>query len=61
MQYDGGRLISEEIQGEGKSSHIKYVYKANRLVSANCDHDASVDGRSRQVFFSPSSPTTVVK
>ena len=61
MQYDGGRLISEEIQGEGKSSHIKYVYKANRLVSANCDHDSSVDGRSRQVFFSGSSPTTVVK
>jgi len=51
LQYEGGRLVSEEIQAQGKTSHIKYVYNGGRLVSATCDKDPSLDDRSRQVFF----------
>ena len=61
MQYDGGRLVSEEIQGQGKPSHIKYIYSADRLVSAEAATDATTDNRSRKVIFAANSPSTVVK
>jgi len=61
MQYDGGRLVSEEIQGQGKPSHIKYTYSADRLVSAEATADASADNRSRKVAFVADSPSTLVK
>ena len=32
MQYRAGRLMSEEIQGQGKASRIRYTYAGNRLV-----------------------------
>jgi hypothetical protein len=51
LQYEGGRLVSEDIESDGKSSHIKYNYNDGRLVSANCSTDATLDNRSRQVFF----------
>ena len=51
LEYQGGRLVAEEIQTQGKSSHIKYTYNGDRLVSANCDKDPSLDDRSRQVTF----------
>jgi hypothetical protein len=51
MHYDEGRLVSEDIQSDGKSSKIKYNYNAGRLVSANCGNDSTLDDRSRQVFF----------
>ena len=60
MQYQGGRLVSEEIQGEGKSSHIKYTYAGNRLVSAEAGADATLDNRSRKVTFVQNSPSTLV-
>jgi hypothetical protein len=61
MQYDGGRLVSEEIQGQGKPSHIRYNYAADRLVSAEAAVDATVDNRSRKVTFVADSPSTQVK
>ena len=61
MQYQDGRLVSEEIQGEGKPSHIKYVYVANRLVSAEAATDTTLDNRSRKVTFLANSPSTLVK
>lgn len=51
MQYQDGRLVGEEIQSQGKTSRIRYTYNAGRLVSANCDKDASLDDRSRVVTF----------
>jgi hypothetical protein len=51
LQYQDGRLVSEEIKAQGKTSHIKYNYNAGRLVSATCDRDPSLDDRSRQVTF----------
>jgi hypothetical protein len=51
MQYQDGRLVSEEIQAAGKSSRIKYAYAGGRLVSAICDRDATIDDRSRTVTF----------
>jgi hypothetical protein len=51
MQYQEGRLASEEIQAGGKSSRIKYTYNGGRLVSAICDRDTTTDDRSRTVTF----------
>ncbi|HMD71252.1 MAG TPA: hypothetical protein VKF41_07905 [Bryobacteraceae bacterium] len=51
LQYQDNRLVSEEIQFEGKSSRIRYVYSGGRLVSAAGDRDPSLDDRSRQVTF----------
>ena len=59
MQYQGGRLISEEIAAEGKPSQIKYIYLGNRLASADATKDTTLDNRSRKVTFRASSPTTV--
>ena len=61
MQYQDGRLVSEEIQGQGKPSHIKYNYMANRLVSAEAATDPTLDNRSRKVTFLGNSPSTLVK
>ena len=51
MEYQEGRLILEEIQWQGKSSKVNYIYNGGRLVSANCAVDGSLDDRSRHVFF----------
>lgn len=51
MQYQDDRLVGEEIRGEGKTSRIKYIYSGDRLASANCEKDPSLDGRSRVVSF----------
>jgi hypothetical protein len=51
MQYDNGMLVSEEIEGQGKGAHIRYKYEGDRLSSAICEKDASLDSRSRQVSF----------
>lgn len=51
MQYEDGRLVSEEVSGSGKGSHIKYIYSGGRLASAQCTADATLDDRSRQVTF----------
>ena len=61
MQYEDGRLVSEEIQGQGKPSHIKYIYMANRLVSAEAATDPTLDNRNRKVMFLANSPSTLVK
>ena len=61
MQYEDGRLVSEEIQGQGKPSHIKYNYMADRLVSAEAATDPTLDNRNRKVTFLASSPSTLVK
>jgi hypothetical protein len=61
MQYEGGRLVSEEIQGQGKPSHIRYNYVADRLVSAEAATDATLDNRNRKVTFLGNSPSTLVK
>jgi hypothetical protein len=51
LQYQDNRLVSEEVQFQGKSSRIRYNYNGGRLVSAVSDRDASLDDRSRQVTF----------
>lgn len=51
MQYQDGRLVGEEVQNQGKASHIKYIYNAGRLVSAACEKDLTLDDRTRQVSF----------
>jgi hypothetical protein len=51
MQYQDGRLASEDIQAAGKSSRIKYTYNGGRLATAICDKDATTDDRSRTVTF----------
>ena len=56
LRYQQGRLIGEEIRTAGKTSSIKYNWKADQLVSAECDKDMSLDGRSRDVFFAAASP-----
>jgi hypothetical protein len=61
MQYQAGRLISEEIQGQGKASRIRYTYTGNRLVSAESTNDATSDNRSRKIAFRSGSPSTLVK
>ncbi|MGA2038249.1 MAG: hypothetical protein ABSH42_03140 [Bryobacteraceae bacterium] len=61
MQYEDGRLVSEEIQGQAKPSHIKYNYAANRLVSAEAATDATLDNRSRKVTFLADESSALVK
>jgi hypothetical protein len=61
MQYQDGKLVSEDIQGSGKPSHIKYTYTGNRLVSAESTNDAASDNRSRKIAFAANSPSTQVK
>jgi hypothetical protein len=61
MQYQDGRLVSEEIQGPGKPTHIKYTYSGNRLISAESGNDPSLDSRSRKVAFVGNSPSTLMK
>jgi hypothetical protein len=51
LQYEGDRLIAEDIEAQGRVSHIKYRYEGDRLIGANCDKDTSADGRSRLVTF----------
>ncbi len=51
LQYEGGRLVGEEIQNQGRQGKIKYVYKGDKLVSASCDKGSALDGRSRVVTF----------
>ena len=51
MEYQDGRLVSEQIQSQGKTWRIKYNYNGGSLVSAVCDRDPSLDDRSRQVTF----------
>jgi hypothetical protein len=51
MEYQGGRLVGETVESGGKPSRIKYTYNGAKLVSANCDKDMTLDGRSRQVMF----------
>ncbi len=51
LQYQEGRLVSEEIQGQGKGARITYTYNGSKMASAKCDKDPSLDGRSRVVTF----------
>jgi hypothetical protein len=52
LNYSGDRLTSEIINFAGKSSRIQYKYnKLGVLVEADCDADASLDGRSRKIEF----------
>jgi hypothetical protein len=60
MQYQDGRLISEEIRSQGKTSKTKYNYNAGRLVSAECGNDP-IEARSRKVTFLANSASTLVK
>ncbi len=61
MEYQDGRLVAEEIQGQGKPSHIKYNYLANRLASAEASADPTLDNRNRKVTFLANSPSTLVQ
>jgi hypothetical protein len=61
MQYQDGKLIAEEVQGPGKSAHIKYTYNGNRLISAESTNDPTLDNRSRKVAFVGNSASTQVK
>jgi hypothetical protein len=51
MTYRGGQLVEETIQSQGKSSKIVYKYNGNRLLSAKCDKDLTLDSRERTVLF----------
>jgi hypothetical protein len=51
MEYQGGRLVSEEIRTQGKTWRIKYNYVAGKLTTAVCDRDPSLDDRARTVTF----------
>jgi len=51
MRYEQGRLVGEEIKAGPKSSSIKYKWNAGQLVSAECEKDETLDGRSRDVLF----------
>ncbi len=48
---EDGRLVAEEIQGQGKPAHIKYNYAGDRLVSADATTDPTLDNRNRKVTF----------
>ncbi|MEO8593408.1 MAG: hypothetical protein ABI759_08800 [Candidatus Solibacter sp.] len=61
MQYQDGRLIGEEVQGSGKSAHLKYTYLGTRLQMAESPNDPTLDNRSRKVAFAANSATTLVK
>ena len=51
MTYRGGQLVEETIQSQGKSSKIVYKYNGNKLLSAKCDKDLTLDSRERTVLF----------
>jgi hypothetical protein len=52
LTYSGDKLMSESISGGGKASKIQYKYnKQGVLIEAECDADASLDGRSRKIEF----------
>jgi hypothetical protein len=52
LTYSGDKLTGESISGGGKASKIQYKYnKQGVLIEAECDTDASLDGRSRKVEF----------
>lgn len=52
LTYSGGKLMSEKIEGStGKPSSIEYKYQGQQLVAAECNEDATLDGRSRKVVF----------
>ena len=51
MRYEDGRLASEEIRAQGRTSRIRYEYKSGKLASAAAERDATLDDRSRQVIF----------
>jgi hypothetical protein len=52
MNYAGDKLMGETITVNGKSSRIQYKYdKQGNLIEAECDDDATLDGRSRKVDF----------
>ncbi len=52
LNYTGDRLVGESISESGKASRIQYKYnKQGVLIEAECDSDASLDGRSRKVEF----------
>jgi YD repeat-containing protein len=52
MNYAGDKLMGETVTVNGKSSRIQYKYdKQGNLVEAECDDDATLDGRSRKVEF----------
>jgi hypothetical protein len=52
LNYSGEKLVSEAITEGGKASRIQYKYnKQGVLIDAECDADASLDGRSRKVEF----------
>lgn len=61
LQYEDGRLVAEEIQGQGKPAHIRYNYAGDRLVSADATTDPTLDNRNRKVTFLGNSPSTLVK
>jgi hypothetical protein len=54
QRYAQDNLMGEEIRAGGKSSSIKYNWKAGALVSAECGKDETVDSRSRDVSFASS-------
>ncbi len=51
MNYRDGRLLGEIVSFHGKNSKIEYKYIGDRLASAHCDDDQSLEGRSRDVVF----------
>jgi hypothetical protein len=61
MQYLEDRLVSEEIQAQGKASQIKYTYAAGRLVLAEAETDPTLDNRNRKATFAASSSSALVK
>ena len=61
MQYQDGKLMSEDVQGSGKGAHIKYTYMGNRLTAAESTNDPAQDNRSRKVVFAGNSASTLVK
>jgi len=61
MQYQDGKLMSEEVQGAAKGAHIKYTYMGNRLTAAESTNDPAQDNRSRKVVFASNSASTLVK
>jgi len=61
MQYQDGKLMSEDVQGGGKGAHIKYTYMGNRLTAAESTNDPALDNRSRKIVFAGNSATTLVK
>lgn len=58
LRYPQGRLAAEEIRSGGKSSMIRYVWKGDTLVSAECEKDETLDGRSRKVVFLAFQPSS---